>query len=169
AMGGRPDAGVVGNVAERSYINASCDFSIIQESRQRLEAHELDDKEDFILRRSIRKDGRSKAFINGQPCPLSQLKELGGLLMDIHSQHQHQSLLRKDTHRKLLDEFAGAEHLADQARSAWKAWNATRQKLEQRRHNADEAEARLQLLRYQVEELDRLALEDGEQEALEQE
>ena len=89
--------------------------------------------------------------------------------MDIHSQHQHQSLLRKDTHRKLLDEFAGAEQLADQARSAWKAWNATRQKLEQRRHNADEAEARLQLLRYQVEELDRLALEDGEQEALEQE
>lgn len=169
AMGGRADAGAVRHGAERADINASFDISRIPEARQWLEAHELDDKEDCILRRTIRKDGRSKAFINGQPCPLSQLKELGGLLMDIHSQHQHQSLLRKDTHRKLLDEFAGAEQLADQARSAWKAWNATRQKLEQRRHNADEAEARLQLLRYQVEELDRLALEDGEQEALEQE
>ena len=169
AMGGRADAGAVRHGAERADINASFDISRIPEARQWLEAHELDDKEDCILRRTIRKDGRSKAFINGQPCPLSQLKELGGLLMDIHSQHQHQSLLRKDPHRKLLDEFAGAEQLADQARNAWKAWNATRQKLEQRRHNADEAEARLQLLRYQVEELDRLALEDGEQEALEQE
>src|SRR5690554_6372841 len=169
AMGGRADAGAVRHGAERADINSSCGISRIPEARQWLEAHELDDKEDCILRRTIRKDGRSKAFIYGQPCPLSQLKELGGLLMDIHSQHQHQSLLRKDTHRKLLDEFAGAEQLADQARSAWKAWNATRQKLEQRRHNADEAEARLQLLRYQVEELDRLALEDGEQEALEQE
>tara|TARA_Y100001001_G_scaffold40370_1_gene35094 strand:+ start:1108 stop:2787 length:1680 start_codon:yes stop_codon:yes gene_type:complete len=169
AMGGRADAGAVRHGAERADINASFDISRIPEARQWLEAHELDDKEDCILRRTIRKDGRSKAFINGQPCPLSQLKELGGLLMDIHSQHQHQSLLRKDTHRKLLDEFAGAEQLADQARTAWKAWNATRQKLEQRRHNADEAEARLQLLRYQVEELDRLALEDGEQETLEQE
>ncbi len=169
AMGGRADAGAVRHGAERADINASFDISRIPEARQWLEAHELDDKEDCILRRTIRKDGRSKAFINGQPCPLSQLKELGGLLMDIHSQHQHQSLLRKDTHRKLLDEFAGAEQLADQARNAWKVWNATRQKLEQRRHNADEAEARLQLLRYQVEELDRLALEDGEQEALEQE
>ena len=169
AMGGRTDAGAVRHGAERADINASFDISRIPEARQWLESHELDDKEDCILRRTIRKDGRSKAFINGQPCPLSQLKELGGMLMDIHSQHQHQSLLRKDTHRKLLDEFAGAEQLGDQTRTAWKAWNNTRQKLEQRRQNADEAEARLQLLRYQVEELDRLALEDGEQEALEQE
>ena len=102
AMGGRADAGAVRHGAERADINASFDISRIPEARQWLEAHELDDKEDCILRRTIRKDGRSKAFINGQPCPLSQLKELGGLLMDIHSQHQHQSLLRKDTHLSLI-------------------------------------------------------------------
>src|SRR5690554_5823423 len=169
AMGGRADAGAVRHGAERADINASFDISRIPEARQWLEAHELDDKEDCILRRTIRKDGRSKAFINGQPCPLSQLKELGGLLMEIHSQHQHQSLLRKETHRKLLDEFGGLQPLADSTRAAWKSWNSSRQRLEQRRHNADEAEARLQLLRYQVEELDRLALNEGEQEALEQE
>jgi DNA repair protein RecN (Recombination protein N) len=89
--------------------------------------------------------------------------------MDIHSQHQHQSLLRKETHRKLLDEFACAESLADQTREAWKTWHKTHQRLNERRQNADEAEARLQLLRYQVEELDRLALEEGEQEQLEKE
>lgn len=169
AMGGRADAGAVRHGAKRADITASFDISRIPIARQWLEEHELDDKDDCILRRTINKDGRSKAFINGQPCPLSQLKDLGGLLMDIHSQHQHQSLLQKDTHRKLLDEFSGAEDLAEQTRDAWKAWHRTSQKLEQRRQNADEAEAKLQLLRYQVEELDRLALGDGEQETLEQE
>ncbi|WP_372965863.1 DNA repair protein RecN [Marinobacter sp.] len=169
AMGGRADAGAVRHGANRADITACFDISNIPDAGLWLESHDLDEKNECILRRTINKDGRSKAFINGQPCPLSQLKELGGLLMDIHSQHQHQSLLRKDTHRKLLDEFAEAEHLAEQTKSAWKTWNLTRQKLEQRRQNADEAEAKLQLLRYQVEELDRLALEQGEQEALEQE
>ncbi|TNE80647.1 MAG: DNA repair protein RecN [Gammaproteobacteria bacterium] len=169
AMGGRADAGAVRHGAKRADITASFDVSSIPEALQWLEQHELDDDKDCILRRVISKDGRSRAYINGQPCPLAHLKDLGGLLMDIHSQHQHQSLLRKETHRKLLDEFAGAEQLAAQTRDAWKAWNTTRQRLDERQQNADEAEARLQLLRYQVEELDRLALSEGEQADLEQE
>lgn len=169
AMGGRADAGAVRHGAKRADITATFEVSNISEALEWLEQHELDDDNDCILRRVISKDGRSRAYINGQPCPLTHLKELGGLLMDIHSQHQHQSLLRKETHRKLLDEFAGIESLAADTRAAWKAWHQTRQRLTERQQNADEAEARLQLLRYQVEELDRLALEDGEQEALEQE
>ncbi|MBE0486125.1 DNA repair protein RecN [Marinobacter sp.] len=168
-MGGRADAGAVRHGAKRADISASFDIARLPEARQWLEDHELDDKDDCILRRTISKDGRSKAFINGQPCPLSQLKELGSQLMDIHSQHQHQSLLQKDTHRKLLDEFSGAESLSEHTRNAWKTWNQTRQKLDLRRQNADEAEAKLQLLRYQVEELDKLALHADEQGALEQE
>jgi len=169
AMGGRADAGAVRHGAKRADITATFDVSCIPEALQWLEAHELDDDSDCILRRAISKDGRSRAYINGQPCPLAHLKDLGGLLMDIHSQHQHQSLLRKETHRKLVDEFAGAEELANQTREAWRAWNQIRIKLSERQQNAEESEARLQLLRYQVEELDRLAIESGEQEQLEQE
>ncbi|PCM44578.1 DNA repair protein RecN [Marinobacter sp. ANT_B65] len=169
AMGGRADAGAVRHGAKRADITATFDVSGIPEALQWLETHELDDDSDCILRRAISKDGRSRAYINGQPCPLAHLKDLGGLLMDIHSQHQHQSLLRKETHRKLVDEFAGAEELANQTREAWKAWNQIRTKLSERQQNAEESEARLQLLRYQVEELDRLAIENGEQEQLEQE
>jgi len=169
AMGGRADAGAVRHGAKRADITATFDVSDIPEASTWLAEHELDDENDCILRRVISKDGRSRAYINGQPCPLNHLKELGGLLMDIHSQHQHQSLLRKETHRKLVDEFAGVEALAADTREAWKTWNQIRQRLTERRQNADEAEAKLQLLRYQVEELDRLALEDGEQEQLEQE
>ena len=169
AMGGRADAGAVRHGAKRADITATFDVSRIAEARQWLENHELDDDNECILRRVISKDGRSRAYINGQPCPLAHLKDLGSALMDIHSQHQHQSLLRKETHRKLLDEFAGAEALGEQTRDAWKAWHKTRQRLTERQQNADETEARLQLLRYQVEELDRLALEDGEQAELEKE
>jgi len=169
AMGGRADAGAVRHGAKRADITATFDVSRIAEARQWLEEHELDDENDCILRRVISKDGRSRAYINGQPCPLTHLKDLGSTLMDIHSQHQHQSLLRKDTHRKLLDEFAGAETLAESTRQAWKTWNSTRLRLHERQQNADEAEARIQLLRYQVEELDRLALEENEQQTLEEE
>ncbi|MBU2953449.1 DNA repair protein RecN [Marinobacter sp. F3R08] len=169
SMGGRADAGAVRHGAKRADITATFDVSNIPEASDWLSRHELDDSDDCILRRVISKDGRSRAYINGQPCPLNHLKELGGILMDIHSQHQHQSLLRKDTHRKLIDEFAGVETLAADTREAWKTWNQIRQKLLERQQNADEAEAKLQLLRYQVEELDRLALDEGEQALLEQE
>jgi len=169
AMGDRADAGAVRHGAKRADITATFDVSGIAEARLWLEQHELDDGSDCILRRVISKDGRSRAYINGQPCPLAHLKDLGGLLMDIHSQHQHQSLLRKDTHRKLLDEFAGADTLAAETREAWQAWHKAHQRLNERQQNADETEARLQLLRYQVEELDRMGLESGEQARLEQE
>ncbi|WP_273207239.1 DNA repair protein RecN [Marinobacter subterrani] len=169
AMGGRADAGAVRHGAKRADITATFDVASIPEATEWLAEHELDDENDCILRRVISKDGRSRAYINGQPCPLNHLRELGGLLMDIHSQHQHQSLLRKETHRKLVDEFAGVEALANGTREAWKAWNRIRQRLTERQQNADEAEAKLQLLRYQVEELERLALEAGEHEQLEQE
>ena len=168
AMGGRADAGAVRHGAKRADITATFDVCNIPEAGEWLAQHELDDDNDCILRRVISKDGRSRAYINGQPCPLTHLKELGGVLMDIHSQHQHQSLLRRKP-CKLLDEFAGVETLAIDTREAWKTWNQIRQRLTERQQNADEAEAKLQLLRYQVEELDRLALEDGEQEQLEQE
>jgi len=169
ALGGRADAGAVRHGARRADITASFDISAVPEARQWLESQELDDGNECILRRVISRDGRSRAYINGQPSPLAHLRELGSMLIDIHSQHQHQSLLRKDTHRRLLDDFAGARELACAVHSAWKAWHETRQRLQQRRQHADETEARLQLLRYQVEELERLALSEGELEQLEQE
>ncbi|WP_404365057.1 DNA repair protein RecN [Marinobacter sp.] len=168
-MGGRGDAGGVRHGAKRADITATFDISRIPAAAEWLGKNELDDDADCLLRRVISRDGRSRAYINGQPCPLTHLRELGSLLMEIHSQHQHQSLLQKDTHRKLLDEFAGAEALADRTRAAWKTWQKTRQRLTERQQNADENEAKLQLLRYQVEELDRLDLQTDEKARLEEE
>ena len=164
-LGGRADAGAVRAGAKRADITAVFDIRNNPEAHQWLEEHDLDGDDECLLRRVIGRDGRSRSYINGLPCPLQDLKQLGGLLMDIHSQHQHQSLLRKDNHRRLLDEFAGAQPLAEEVYSAFRQWKDVRDRLEDVRTRKDEHEARLQLLRYQVEELQRLDL--GEQELAE--
>ena len=168
-LGGRSDAAMVREGAKRADIAATFDIEQIPQAREWLEAHDLDEDNDCILRRVIRRDGRSRGYINGQPCTVQDLRELGALLMDIHSQHQHQSLMRKDTHSRLVEEFAGVTDLADQVREAFRAWQKTRKKLNALQDDEDERNARTELLRYQVEELDRLALGNDELPQLEQE
>src|SRR5690606_38793486 len=91
------------------------------------------------------------------------------LLIDIHSQHEHQSLLKPDTHRRLLDEYAGSQELARQVQLAAQRWRQTRQELQRLSSTGDEQRARHQLLSYQLEELENLALGENELEALEEE
>jgi DNA repair protein RecN (Recombination protein N) len=141
----------------------------IPEAHAWLAERDLDNDGLCILRRVITAEGRSRGYINGTPCPLGDLKALGELLIDIHSQHEHQSLLKTDTHRRLLDEYAGAVDLARQVQLAAKRWNQTRLELERLSNSGDEQRARHQLLSYQLEELDNLGLGEHELEQLEQE
>jgi len=117
----------------------------------------------------ITAEGRSKAFINGHPVTLQQLRTLGEMLIDIHSQHEHQSLLRKETHRHLLDEYAGQSELAGKVRQAYRHWQTCKRDFEALRDNAEEVSARYQLLSYQVQELEQLDLKEGELDELEAE
>jgi DNA repair protein RecN (Recombination protein N) len=117
----------------------------------------------------ITAEGRSRGYINGTPCTLGDLKALGELLIDIHSQHEHQSLLKADTHRRLLDEYAGSQDLARQVQLAAQRWKQTRQELDRLSRSSDEQRARHQLLSYQLDELENLALGENELEALEAE
>ncbi|MDX5300008.1 MAG: AAA family ATPase, partial [Gammaproteobacteria bacterium] len=170
ALGDRADAGAVRHGAERADIAATFDIHDNPDASDWLKAHDLDaDDPECILRRVLGRDGRSRAYINGRPCTLQDLRDLGARLIDIHSQHHHQSLLRKDHHRRLLDEFAGAEALADAVRKAWQHWHQAHSRWQDALTHHDERDARLQLLRYQVEEFERLNLAPGEIEALEQE
>ncbi|MDH4870970.1 DNA repair protein RecN [Pseudomonas sp. BN515] len=168
-LGDRADSGVVRPGADKADILASFDISDIPEARAWLAERDLDNDGPCILRRVITAEGRSRAYINGSPCPQGDLKNLGELLIDIHSQHEHQSLLKADTHRRLLDEFAGASDLARQVQLAAQRWRQTRQELERLSRAGDEQRARHQLLSYQLDELENLALGDNELEQLEQE
>jgi DNA repair protein RecN (Recombination protein N) len=170
-LGDRADSGVVRPGADKADILASFDLADIPEARAWLAERDLGQNHDqdgpCILRRVITAEGRSRGYINGSPCPQGDLKALGELLIDIHSQHEHQSLLKPDTHRRLLDEFAGSQELARQVQLAAQRWKQTRNELERVSSLGDEQRARHQLLSYQLEELDNLALGETELEQLE--
>lgn len=168
-LGDRADSGVVRPGADKADILATFDLVDIPEARAWLAERDLDTDGPCILRRVITAEGRTRGYINGTPCPLSDLKALGELLIDIHSQHEHQSLLKSDTHRRLLDEYAGATDLARQVQLAAQRWRQTRQELERLSNSSEEQQARHQLLSYQLEELDNLGLGEDELERLEQE
>ncbi|WP_457787896.1 DNA repair protein RecN [Pseudomonas sp. PL-6] len=168
-LGDRADSGVVRPGSDKADILASFDLSDIAEARAWLAERDLDHDGPCILRRVITAEGRSRGYINGTPCPLGDLKALGELLIDIHSQHEHQSLLKTDTHRRLLDEYAASQELARQVQLAAQRWKQTRNELQRVSSQGDEQRARHQLLSYQLEELDNLALGEHELEQLEQE
>ena len=121
-LGDRADSGMVRAGADKADILASFDVAGNAVARQWLEANDLAAGDECLLRRVIQQDGRSRGYINGTPATLQQLRELGEMLISIHGQHEHQTLLRKDTHRELLDEYAGCLPLAREVREAFRSW-----------------------------------------------
>jgi DNA repair protein RecN (Recombination protein N) len=166
--GERADADKVRQGEDKADIQASFDVSKLPFVQKWLKQHELGNEE-CILRRVVTAEGRSRGFINGQSVTLQQLKALGDMLVDIHGQHEHQSLLRSSTHLRLLDEFGQLRPLAKEVKREFYHWHSAKEKLDYLVNQHDEANARHQLLSYQVKELDELNLEEGELDQLEQE
>ncbi len=169
ALGDRADTSMVRHGESKAEISAVFDISSHQEAKAWLEAHDLETNDECVLRRVITAEGRSRSYINGQPCPLQSLKTIGEHLIDIHSQHEHQSLLLKENHRKILDEYAQLSELSTSVTQAYQQWAEKDQRLAELESNQDELDARLQLLQFQVDELDKLGLQEGEVELLEKE
>ncbi|MCV6589465.1 MAG: DNA repair protein RecN [Marinobacterium sp.] len=168
-LGDRADSDAVRDGAERAEVIATFDLSQIPQARQWLQSHDMDCDDECILKRVITREGRSRSYINGQPSPLALTRELGSYLIDIHGQHEHQRLLKKDHHRSLLDDFAGKAELAAQVRQRYQQWHRLTRQLREQTELSQEQTARVQLLSYQLEELDQLAINDDELAELEQE
>lgn len=170
AVGERATATNIRPGAERADVSAVFDIGALHEVTAWLLEHHLDDAEDeCILRRTIALDGRSRAYINGRPVPVSTLRELGDRLVDIHGQHLHQSLLRGDTQRQLLDDFAEHRGLIQAVRAHHESWSVAKHELDSLSGPRGDREARLELLRYQANELEVLDLKDDEVESLSEE
>jgi DNA repair protein RecN (Recombination protein N) len=168
ALGEKADGDKVRLECDKADITATFSLDDLEDARQWLIEHDLSHADDCLLRRVIAKDGRSRAFINSQPVPLQQIRALSELLIDIHSQHAHQSLLSKNSHQKLLDEYCQQQLLASNVAKEYKHWHNLNNQTIKLRDNADEMNARFQLLHYQVEELDKLDIGSDELEQLEQ-
>ena len=168
-MGDRADPKAVRHGCERAQIVASFDISSIAQANAWLRERDLHTGDECLLRRVVTTEGRSRAYINGNATTLQDCAELGALLIDIHSQHAHQSLLRKPVQRELLDAFAGHQVLARKVEQTASDWLRTRRELELLTGTREEHTARAQLLAYQVEELNDLGLVENELATLEQE
>lgn len=172
SLGDRADKGVISNNATRTDISAHFDTRDQTLARDWLQDNELlseDEPELCLLRRVVSEDGRSKAWVNGFPVTLQILKTVGEMLIDIHSQHEHQSLLNRGTHLRLLDAYIGEPKLVEQVRHTSREWRKNFEAMTQLRERAEAASAQQQLLRYQLNELEELALQEGELEALDEE
>ncbi|MEE4379237.1 MAG: DNA repair protein RecN, partial [Candidatus Competibacteraceae bacterium] len=169
-LGDRGDNSVVRHGAERAEISAVFDVSALPTARAWLADRDLaNDDDECHVRRVINRSGRSRAYIDGSPQPLQALKELGDHLVDIHGQHEHQSLLRRDAQRQLLDDHAGNAALLTEVGAHYQRWRELERQLNDLRQADAQRDARLDQLRYQIEELRSLDLRAGEMAELEAE
>lgn len=162
AMGGRGDSSVVRLGEEKCDITATFEFSSASEPGQWLVEHDIACPDgELILRRVIFAEGRSKTYINGQPFPLQKVKELSEMLVHIHGQHQHQTLMHHTTHRQQLDHFANHPELLQKVQACYKSCQTIKTELDQLQKQ-DKNYDRIELLRFQIDELSSLQLQDNE-------
>jgi len=165
-LGDRAEASQVRHGADKAEITLTVHLQD-QEILNWLKAHDLESDDECILRRIITAEGRSRGYINGSPSNLSTLRELGEHLVDIHGQHAHQSLLVPSAQRDLLDAHdKKIAPLLIQLKQQYQDWHSAKQAVEEALSHSDERQARLDLLKFQVGELENLSLEDGEIERL---
>jgi DNA repair protein RecN (Recombination protein N) len=168
-LGDRADSGVIRHGAERADLSAAFDLDALPAARAWLAERDLDGDRDCQLRRVVARNGRSRNYINGVPQPAQALRELGERLVDIHGQHEHQSLMRREAQRQLLDDYAGNAALVNELAERYRVWSRVRQELRDLRQASSERDARLDILRYHLRELAALNLAEGEIAALESE
>ncbi|WP_417688291.1 DNA repair protein RecN [Pseudidiomarina sp.] len=170
-LGDRADSDAIRPGAEKAEVIASFQLVVSGPADTWLNEQELSDEAEpdhCVLRRVITREGRSKAWINGCPVNVTQLKQLAPLLVNIHGQHEHQLLTKPEHQLELLDAYARHADLLTEVSEAYRQWYSLRKEQKQALQQQEERQARAQLIRYQVEELDQFALQEGEYEELEQ-
>jgi DNA repair protein RecN (Recombination protein N) len=160
ALGDRADPSVVRAGAERAEVSADFDVQALEPVRAWVAAQDFDDGDGACLvRRTVDTGGRSRGFVNGRPATAAQLRELGEMLVDIHGQHDHQLLLKRDRQRMLLDAYGGSVGQAREVSSLYSAWH----KLAEQRKARESAQAssarERELLAHEVRDLESLAFD----------
>ncbi|MGA0335019.1 MAG: DNA repair protein RecN [Luminiphilus sp.] len=167
-IGDRADSRAIRPGEARTDITASFDIARNTRAKVWLAERDLEATGECLLRRTINADGRSRAYINGTPATLSDCADLGQLLVDIHSQHAHQSLLRRPTQRSLLDTYAEAEALVVEVSDLAQQWRLLEEEHTRLVGRTEESDARRELLSYQIAELESLDTFAGELSELEE-
>lgn len=161
-LGERADSSVLRNGASRAEISAV--FDVPPDLTGWLAEHDLSDEDALVLRRVVDAQGRSRGYINGSAVTIAQLREVGEYLVDIHGQHAHQSLLRNENQREMVDAHGGHQPLRQNVSQAWKALRKVERQLALSEQDATALNAAREKLEWQLGELDRLSLGASEWE-----
>ncbi len=166
-LGERAASDVIRAGEDRALVEGVFDLPDDPVLRERCEELGIDLSDDcLILRRELQREGRNRAWVNGSPATAGLIGELGGALVDLHGQHEHQALLRPAPQRRIVDKFAGAGRLTAGVRSAWEALRASRVELEEVRRRVAEARENAVLLRRKAKEIETAELKPGEEDTL---
>lgn len=169
ALGDRADSGYVRPNSKRAEINLDFDLSDAPLAAQWLLDNDLNDEQHCFIRRIVNQDGGSKAYINNRPVTLQSLKKLSGLLVEIHGQHAHLTLLDTEQQRHLLDLFADNKKLLTEVKGCYQSWKHTNDELITLIKASKDQSEREELIRYQLEELQQLELDSYNYSALSEE
>ena len=170
-LGYRSESSMIRNGADKADISATFSMQPTSPAYLWLKEHELldeDNPQECILRRMINQEGRSKAFVNNHPIPVSQLRELGQYLIHLNGQHAPQLLLKSEYQLEVVDNYANLHPLLAEMATQYHCWRKLHKQVKNFHQQCQENEARKQLLQYQVEELDEFAIKEGEFEQLEE-
>ncbi|MDG6280239.1 DNA repair protein RecN [Glaesserella parasuis] len=170
-LGYRSESSMIRNGADKADISATFSMQPTSPAYLWLKEHELldeDNPQECILRRMINQEGRSKAFVNNHPIPVSQLRELGQYLIHLNGQHAAQLLLKSEYQLEVVDNYANLHPLLAEMATQYHSWRKLHKQVKNFHQQCQENEARKQLLQYQVEELDEFAIKEGEFEQLEE-
>lgn len=166
SAGGRAGAEVVRHGAERAEVSATFAIEKNAAAHAWLTEQAIEHEGECVLRRVIAADGRSRAYVNGQAMPVQALRQLGETLVDVHGQMEYQSLVRRSAQRELLDQSGEHRELLNAVADAWRTLSQVKEERDRAAASAQDREARLELLRYHVSELQALDLKAGESSEL---
>lgn len=168
-IGERANTEVVRSGEDKAIVEGTFDISGNSKLQKLLRENELEFADELIVRREISAKGTNRCLVNDSAIPLTVLKKIGELLVDLHGQHEHQSLLRSETHIEMLDEFGGLEGMVEECRAAYKALRSTSAELREMREREAHLKEKLELYKFQMQEIDAVAPQPDEEERIEAE
>ncbi len=165
-LGDRADTSVIRGRSDKTDITAIFSINNNPHINDLLDEMEIASDDELFIRRTINRDGRSRAYLNNTPVPVQTLREIGEYLVDIHGQHAHQSLSRPKTQREILDQAGAYDSLLSDVADNYHEWKLVNEQLHNFETGGDDFEARTSFLKYQIDELTQLDIGESEYESL---
>lgn len=165
-LGERASVEVIRKGAQKAFVEGFFDVELNKKVRSLLEVNEIEFQPDLIIRREISLKGSNRCFINDTPVALTLIKQLGDLLVDLHGQHEHQSLLRIESHIGFLDEYSGNSKLIEEYQVFYKELNKKTSELKNLISKEESIKEKREIYAFQIKEIDSVSPSVGEDDTI---